>query len=1313
MGFAERNSSAGKMSSISFPDAIKRGASDSATQFTIQITDANGSPNDPDSATLYVRVTNAAGTAQDSLIYTNSALNSAATNSTNGTYSNSGSAYWKSVSTSSGAATLYHKTGTASNLEGIYHLEYAWFENGEAINGSQMFRIIDLADMDTVNTNVGSDSDSSSASGSVHAKIKDVKTAVAALNDASTSANADAVWDEATSGHSNAGSAGKALTDILADTAELQGDWANGGRLDVILDAVLVDTATLGAPTGASHAADVAAVKAVVDSILTDTGTTLDDLIDTEVAAILADTAELQGDWANGGRLDLLIDAIKAVTDALPDSGALSSIATAAALATVDGNVDDVEAAVGALGDSASADYATNKTAMGMIRKLGADVATVDGVADAILVDTGTTIPATLGSPAGASVSADVAAVKAVVDSILTDTGTTLDDLIDTEVAAILADTNELQGDWTNGGRLDTIVDSILADTATLGAPAGASHAADVAAVKAVVDSILTDTGTTLDDLIDTEVAAILADTNELQGDWTNGGRLDLLLDGVKSVTDSLPNSGALTDLATASAVSTLQTAVTAIQNNTRFVATVPQKINRPGSGSEAVAVGCYLYDTSGNMEDPDSNGLYVKISQMDGSAVASRYYSNSGLSSAISAEGSGTFSGYYAMTRVAAGKYMFFYKNDTGHTEENLAVEFGWEEGSAARLQARSMQVSDAADLDDIVADTNELQGDWTNGGRLDTILDSVLADTAELQGDWANGGRLDVIVDGILADTATLGAPAGASHAADIAAVKTVVDSILVDTGTTLDDFIDTEAAAILADTNELQGDWTNGGRLDVILDSVLADTATLGAPAGASHAADVAAVKAVVDSILTDTGTTLDDLIDTEVAAILADTNELQGDWTNGGRLDTIVDSILADTATLGAPAGASHAADIAAVKTVVDSILTDTGTTLDDLIDTEVAAILADTNELQGDWANGGRLDVILDAAATASALTTVDNEVGAIQTDLGDFSAGSNLQSLKAVVGSKLDDQNVTLDTLLMLGNMSMYKVASNSHSGSGGTFTLTTLGSGYHGASPSNDDYVGGSFCVLAGTSVGRVILAVDYNGSNGQITYGGSSLADNDVIAYFPPSGYVGKSDDSAASSSSDAGKSLFARLRYMADQMDANKGTQRGTFKKYLRRSTAGTLGNDPTDTAESAASTTTSAAFAILDVQTISFDEGSDATIEDIFAVFKWKHQGTDGGSGGGVTTQWYMSGGASAPSAGAAISGVGDAVAVSDAIAGTTTASTNSVSGLVNQNALNTFSNGKIHVMLCGKAGSAGDTCTGWIFHSSSAEVTYEV
>jgi hypothetical protein len=56
----------------------------------------------------------------------------------------------------------------------------------------------------------------------------------------------------------------------------------------------------------------------------------------------------------------------------------------------------------------------------------------------------------------------------------------------------------------------------------------------------------------------------------------------------------------------------------------------------------------------------------------------------------------------------------------------------------------------------------------------------------------------------------------------------------------------------ASILADTNELQSDWVNGGRLDLNLD------------ARASQAS-VDTIDGIVDSILVDTGTTLPALID----------------------------------------------------------------------------------------------------------------------------------------------------------------------------------------------------------------------------------------------------------------------------------------------------------------------------------------------------------------------------------------------------------------------------------------------------------------
>lgn len=120
----------------------------------------------------------------------------------------------------------------------------------------------------------------------------------------------------------------------------------------------------------------------------------------------------------------------------------------------------------------------------------------------------------------------DVSTIPASVAAILVDTGTTLQGELD----GIQADTEDIQS--------------------KIGSPA-VSLAADIATIDDFLDTevaaILEDTGTTLpatlstiSGYLDTEVAAILADTNELQTDWVNGGRLDLLIDAIKAKTDSL-----------------------------------------------------------------------------------------------------------------------------------------------------------------------------------------------------------------------------------------------------------------------------------------------------------------------------------------------------------------------------------------------------------------------------------------------------------------------------------------------------------------------------------------------------------------------------------------------------------------------------------------------------------------------------------------------------------------------------------------------------------------------------------------------------
>jgi hypothetical protein len=53
-------------------------------------------------------------------------------------------------------------------------------------------------------------------------------------------------------------------------------------------------------------------------------------------------------------------------------------------------------------------------------------------------------------------------------------------------------------------------------------------------------------------------------------------------------------------------------------------------------------------------------------------------------------------------------------------------------------------------------------------------------------------------------------------------------------------------------------------------------------------------------------------------------------------------------------------------------------------------TQLSAILTDTNQLQADWADGGRLDLTLDSRASQSSLDAVDTVVGAILADTEGF-----------------------------------------------------------------------------------------------------------------------------------------------------------------------------------------------------------------------------------------------------------------------------------------------------------------------------------
>lgn len=287
------------------------------------------------------------------------------------------------------------------------------------------------------------------------------------------------------------------------------------------------------------------------------------------------------------------------------------------------------------------------------------------------------------------------------------------------------------------------------------------------------------------------------------------------------------------------------------------------------------------------------------------------------------------------------------------------------------------SVTVTDLADADIKVHKDGGTTQIATDGASVAINFDSITGNhlitiDTSVHADYATGSDYLVRLEGITVDAATLNVWIGSfsienrhgsttantiltdseavladTEAAvpvltDTEAILADSEAVLADTEAAVPVLTDTEAIladseAIVADTGELQTDWTNGGRLDLILDAILADTETSADPwatslpgaYGAGTAGNIVGnnLDAAVSTVVTDTEAILVDseaiIADTEL--VLADTGELQTDWTDGGRLDLILDAVLADT-----EAAAPVLTDTEAILADSEAILDDTGT-----------------------------------------------------------------------------------------------------------------------------------------------------------------------------------------------------------------------------------------------------------------------------------------------------------------------------------------------------------------------------------------------
>jgi hypothetical protein len=151
--------------------------------------------------------------------------------------------------------------------------------------------------------------------------------------------------------------------------------------------------------------------------------------------------------------------------------------------------------------------------------------------------------------------------------------------------------------------------------------------------------------------------------------------------------------------------------------------------------------------------------------------------------------------------------------------------------------------------------------------------------------------------------------------------------------------------------------------------------------------------------------------------QIDAIETDTNEIQGKLPTNKFMGS---SVVTDKDD-----------EIDAIKAKTDLIPADITAQLD----TNVPAILADTNELQTDWANGGRLDLLLDSIVTK--VDTVDDYV---DTEVAAIKAVTDTLSLVAIADAVHDETTETGITLRKAINIILAALAGKSSGG--GTTTI-------------------------------------------------------------------------------------------------------------------------------------------------------------------------------------------------------------------------------------------------------------------------------
>jgi len=598
-------------------------------------------------------------------------------------------------------------------------------------------------------------------------RTSDALEALGAAGGATPAQIADAVWDELIVGHSGAGSFGlknqnqvpsETINDYKADVSALSSQ-ASVDTIDANVDAILVDT---GTTLPAEHAllATAAAIAALNDLSSADVATELATYDGPTRAEATSDKDEIIAEVdANEAKIDIIdanVDAILVDTSTtLPAEHA--TLATAADLATLDGKVDTIDTVVDAI-----------KAVTDLLPDAGA-LTTIDSNIDAILVDTGTTLPAAIAALNDLS-SADVQTVLETNDldhllKVAHPTGTpTINSMFDfimnfdsgqtynrtTDSLEKIAESSGLTADQVANAVWDEAAGDHTTSTTFGGKNQIGVPSATLNDYKADVSGLATAAAlATVDSVVD----AIKAVTDLLPD---AGALTDLA--AIKAVTDNLPDSGSLNDLAAilVDTGTTLPAQITALND---LAAADIQTVLETNDLDHLAKVA----HPSG---DPVADTLFDLIMNKDGSQTFDR--STDSLEN-ISAAGGGS-------TPAAIADAVW----DEDAADHTTADTFGDKNQNKVPSETIGDYKADVSGL----ATSAALA---THDGKLDTVdtvVDAIKAVTDLLP----DAGALTTIDGNIDAIKAVTDLIPDAGAMLDLALILADTGPILVDTGTTL---------------------------------------------------------------------------------------------------------------------------------------------------------------------------------------------------------------------------------------------------------------------------------------------------------------------------------------------------------------------------------------------------------------------------------------------------------------------------------------------------------------------------------------------